>query len=81
MAFISILIIDILAIVIFINLLFGILLGITGIILAIKNHFDKKKEKSVSKIRKIITVIFCICGAFSVIAFAVLALLYHIKIK
>jgi len=73
------LILDILAIGIFVNLLVGILLGIIGIILQTKNRIDIKKEKTVSKIRKIVTLIFCILGTLAFIIVICIAVFYFVK--
>ncbi len=67
MAFISLLIIDfiilVLGYVIFSNSLFGI----AGLILLIKNKYDEKKGRQISKIRKVLAAIFCILGIFALI--------------
>ncbi len=76
MAFISLIFIEILALIVFTNLVIGILLGIIGLIMQIKNRIDIKKGKNVSKIRKILSLIFCILGAISIIIVVVLELVF-----
>jgi len=63
MAFISLLFIYILLFGIYINLPLGSLLLIIGIILFIKNKRNINRGKNLSKIRKVIVPILCICGS------------------
>ena len=79
MASLSVLILDILAIIIIAILGIGIILGIVGIILKIMNVHDIKKGKEVSKFRKILTLIFCICGLISFIIVAAFSFLYFLR--
>lgn len=81
MAFLSIFILDILVLLFLVNLVIGILIGIIGIGFQIKNYLDIKKGRIISKIRKIVALIFCIVGSVSFVIVVILFVLYFVKIK
>lgn len=81
MAFISILIVDILILVVLFNIVVGLILGIIGFVLHIKNRKNEKQGNVVSKKRKIITLVFCIFGIIAVCATAFIVAFYFLKIK
>ncbi len=81
MAFLSIFILDILVLLFLVNLVIGILIGIIGIGFQIKNYLDIKKGRIISKIRKIVALIFCIVGSVSFVIVGSLFVLYFVKIK
>ncbi len=79
MAFISLFFIYILLFGIYVNLPLGSLLLIIGIILLIKNKRTINNGKNVSKIRKIIALIFFIGGGI-IFALGVLACIFYFLI-
>lgn len=80
MAFISILLVDILAIVIIFNLAAGIILGIAGLVMQVINAKDQKNGKEVGKIRKLLAKVFCILGVAALAVLAAVILFYQLKI-
>lgn len=81
MAFFYIVILDILFLLLCMSVFWGAVLGIAGIVLQIKNRLDTKKGKPVSKLRKLLTAIFCVLGTITLIVVILLLAHYFIKIK
>ena len=81
MGFISIVILDILAIGLFFFLAVGLLLGIIGLIILIKNQIDKNNGKEISAVRKVVCVVFCVLGVLALIVIIGIGCFYFLKIK